>query len=181
MYRALQALGSTVTLEDLDASLCEIQERYPKSNAEYWGSQGVFWHYHVVSYTLREKYGAGNYVFKKLPLVDLFHITTGKIIVDGYLNSRIWFPDDPDHADRSQRHCVAVDVDKNEYYEFNGSMVMETFRFRQSSKGRSATKRPYLLSRDPSKNYFRRICKIFLFDPFPSKQVHYPSLYMKSM
>jgi hypothetical protein len=174
MYRALHALGSTVTLQDLDTSLDEIQRRYPKSNPDYWGIASCIWHYHVVSYTLRQKYGAGNYVFKKLPLMDLFQIQTGTIIVDGYLNSRVWFPNDSDHTDRSQRHCVAVDVDKNEYYEFcsnepDGTLTMESRRFRQAPKGRASTTRPYILGKDPSKNYFRRICKIFLFDPHPYK------------
>jgi len=166
IYRALRSIKCELSLTELNSAL-EKKYTETKKPIGFWGIPSDRWHYSVVSWAFHHKYGSGNYLFKKIDVNDItnYKLTTGRVIIDGIINSREWYPDDEDHTDRAQRHCVGADLERGVFYDFfmdEGRERRSVYKLFAPSKGRTSGRNPYMFSSQSSQRYFRRILKVFV-------------------
>jgi hypothetical protein len=166
IYRALRSINCELSLSELNNALEKRCKEHEKP-AGFWGIADDRWHYSVISWAFRHKYGSNNYVFKKIDVNDIteYRHTTGRVIIDGIMNSREWYPDDKDHTDRAQRHCVGADLDRGVFYDYfmdEGRERRSVYKLFAPSKRRTSGVNPYMFSSQSSQQYFRRILKVYM-------------------
>lgn len=132
-----------LTTEDLDAQIepalaaRKKAHHFNKYNEEWKaadvGRPGIAWALDLVLRALKQKYGKGNFIWRKKKPADLWEATTGKFYISGVLRRDKWKglldnnDDDDDDAGAVDdvytrldwHHAICVDADNNKIFDSN--------------------------------------------------------------